>query len=317
VDQSMAYRLAHRAGELLHSGLARRPGLAEHWFSALSLLRHAPPSAYKQRIVNSVAAVDWPKVTIRPQRVVLGSSTEVVIRPHPGEFDFQALLDDRLDYERSLFQWLEQQLGEYDAVVEIGANVGVFTVFMAQLKRARGWTKPRVVSFEPSRSAFARLLDNLALNGCDSEVFNCAVSDRGGVAELYEPQGHLTNGSLDAGFAGLFSSEVRASRVLTIGSDEIAAIVPDAGRTLLKIDVEGAEPLVLRGLKPWIERVKPDVLVEVLPGFDQTLRDQDYFAALGYRFMRIEERGPIDVAPYEASGHHRDHFLAAPPASPR
>jgi FkbM family methyltransferase len=309
---SKSYRLLHRAGGLLHAELARRPALAQRWFSALSLLRHAPDGAYKQRIINSVAATEWPALSIAPQRVVLGSATEVSIRPHPGEFDFRALLDRRLDYERPLFEWLEASIGGYDTVIEIGANVGIFTVFLAALKRARGASKPRVVSFEPSREAFARLLDNLALNGSDSEVFNCAVSDRGGVAELFEPQGHLTNGSLDPSFAQLFSSEVRKNRVLVISGAELTAIAPSPGKTLLKIDVEGAEPLVLRGLRDWAQATRPDVLIEVLPGFDGALREQDYFAALGYRFMRVEERGPVEVAPYEASDQHRDHLLLAP-----
>jgi len=309
---SKVHSWAHRAGGALHTELARRPALAERWFSALSLLRHVPPGEYKQRIINSIAATEWPQLTIKPQRVVLGASTEVVLRPHPGEFDFQALFDQRLDYERPMFEWLESSLGNYDTVIEIGANVGIYTVFMAALKRARGLRKPRVVSFEPSREAFARLLDNIALNGGDSEVFNCAVSDRAGVAELFEPHGHLTNGSLDPSFARTFSTDVRSTRVLVIGGDELALIAPSPGRTLLKIDVEGAEPLVLRGLRSWVEASHPDVILEVLPGYDSTLREQDYFGALGYRFMRVEQRGPVDVAPYEASNEHRDHLLLAP-----
>lgn len=309
---SAAYRFMHRTGNALHAQLARHPALAQRWFSTLSLLRHAPPGGYKQRIINSVAATHWPALTLKAQRVVLGASTEVWMRPHPGEQDFSVLLDRRLDYERPIFDWLERELGGYDTVVEVGANVGVFTVFMAAYKRDKGLGRPRIVSFEPSREAYARLLDNLALNASECEVYNCAVSDRGGVAELFEPQGHLTNGSLDSGFARLFSSEVRSSRVLTISGTELGAIVPFAGRTLLKIDVEGAEPLVLRGLRDWITTVQPDLILEVLPGFDQALREQDYLAPLGYRFQRFEDGGPVDVAPYAASPHHRDHLFLAP-----
>jgi FkbM family methyltransferase len=151
------------------------------------------------------------------------------------------------------------------------------------------------------------LLNNLSDRRCLANV-----GTEGGVAELFEPHGHLTNSSLDPNFARLFSNDVRSNRVLVIGGDELAAIAPDAGRTLLKIDVEGAEPLVLNGLRSWVAASRPDVILEVLPGFDRALRDQDYFGALGYRFMRVEERGPVEVTPYEASNKHRDHLLLAP-----
>jgi FkbM family methyltransferase len=262
--------------------------------------------------MNSVAATAWPELTIKPQRVVVGSSTEVLIRPHPGEMDFSALFGQRLDYENPVFEWLEGALASYDTVIEIGANVGIFTVFMSALKRARGLAKPRVVAFEPSRKAFARLIDNLALNDSDCEVFNCAVSDRGGVAQLFEPKGHLTNGSLDPKFAHLFSTDVRSNHVLVVSGAELSAIAPQPGRTLLKIDTEGAEALVLRGLREWIEACRPDVLIEVLSLYEPDLREQDYFAALGYRFTRIENGGLVEVAPYASSQEHRDHLLLAP-----
>jgi len=309
---SRAYRLMHRAGGLLHAELARHPAVAERWFAVLSLLRHAPPGAYKQRITNSVAAIDWPALSIKPQRVRLGTSTHVWLRPHPGEFDFSALLERCLSYEMAIFEWLERTLRGYDTVVEIGANVGVFTVFMSEVKRAKALPKLRIVSFEPSREAFTRLLDNLAFNSSDSEVYNCAVSDRGGVIEFFEPRGHLTNGSIYPSFASVFSSDVRRNRVLTIGGAELEEIVPNPGKTLLKIDVEGAEALVLRGLRPWVTAVRPDVILEVLPGFESALRDDDYFAALGYRFFRFEDSGPVEVEPYEPSPSHRDHLLLAP-----
>src|SRR5689334_16227425 len=175
---SPAYRAAHQLGLDLHRLLARHPRAAERWFNALSVLRHAPPTILRQRLSNSVAAVRWPELRVAPQRVRLGSTTtSIVVRPHPGEPDFAALMSRTLAYEPEVFEWLEARLGQYDTVVEIGANVGLFTAFMAARKRHAGWNRPRILSFEPSRTAFARLLDNLALNDVDVEAFNCAVGE--------------------------------------------------------------------------------------------------------------------------------------------
>lgn len=309
---SPAYRLAHDLGSDLHRLLARHPRAAERWFGALSWLRHVPAGDFRVRLLNSVAAVRWPELRVKPQRVVLGSSTSVVVRPHPGEPDFEAVVSPKLPYEADLFRWLEGKLGDYDTVVEIGANVGLFTAFMAVRRRDAGTGRPRIVSFEPSRTAFARLLDNLALNDCHVEAFNCAVGTHTGVAQFHEPAGHLTNGSLDRGFAGIFSSDVRSGPVLVIGAAEVAALVGEPGKTLLKIDVEGSEPLVLRGLRPWVSAVRPDVIIEVLPVTEASLRADDYFGELGYRFYRFEQGGPVPIAPYDASPQHRDHLLLAP-----
>jgi hypothetical protein len=76
--------------------------------------------------------------------------------------------------------------------------------------------------------------------------------------------------------------------------------------------VEGAEVEVLRGLRPWIEKHRPDLIVEVLAGYADELRATDFLGALGYSFLRIEGTGPVPVTPYEASESHRDHLLLAP-----
>jgi hypothetical protein len=122
----------------------------------------------------------------------------------------------------------------------------------------------------------------------------------------------LTNGSFNQEFARIFSSDVRASRTLVISAAEIDALVGTTGRTLVKIDVESAEPLVLRGLRPWLEARLPDIILEVLSEVESELREQDFLAKLGYRFYRLEPAGPVPVAPYEASSFHRDHLLLAP-----
>ena len=309
---SRSYGVARGAARGLHTLLARQPRAAELWLSALAMMRHLPDGTLKLRVANSVASVVWPELSLPPQRVVLGDQTEVWLRPHPGEADFGALLSRRLVYEPEVFRWLEAELLAYEAVIEIGANVGLFTVFMGERARRAGRSTPRFFAFEPSRTAYARLLDNLALNDLDAQVFNCAVGSERGLAAFHEPRGHLTNGSLVREFAGLFASEVRSSQVEVVAADEIGALVARGARTLVKIDVEGAETQVLAGLRPWLCEQKPDVILEVLPSLQDELRERDFFAALGYRFFRLEPDGPVPVAPYEAHPSHRDHLLRAP-----
>jgi len=53
-----------------------------------------------------------------------------------GEADQSVLFTKRLDYEQPVFCWLEKNATErYDIVIEIGANVGLYTVFLDALIR--------------------------------------------------------------------------------------------------------------------------------------------------------------------------------------
>jgi FkbM family methyltransferase len=260
-----AYQFLHRAGELVHRSAARHPAIAHAYLGALSALRLLPDGDYKQRVINSVTARTWPALKLPVLAVTVGQHTQIRLRPHVGEFDFEALLSRRLQYERDVFAVLEDRMADYDAVIEIGANVGVYTAFFCQHQRETpSGPRPAVFAFEPSREAYARLLDNLAHNAGVATAFNCAVASHTGFMDFFEPAGHLTNGSLRADFAAIFSSDVARTTVATLDGESVLRLVGDAARVLLKIDVEGAEAEVLRSLAPMIARRRPDILIEVL-----------------------------------------------------
>ena len=91
----------------------------------------------------------------------MGRDTETLIVPHLGEFDQRALFSKRLDYEEPVFRWLSDNFPEkYDLIVEIGANVGVYTIFLDALAKNRSTLQLRqIVAFEPSPGAYGRLFD--------------------------------------------------------------------------------------------------------------------------------------------------------------
>src|SRR5436853_2547835 len=99
-------------------------------------------------------------------------------------------------------------------MIEIGANVGVFSAFVGATAHAQSHAL-RVFAFEPGRAAYARLIENLQLNRLnDVQTFNCAVGHETGFADFFEPVGHLTNGSLSREFASQFNEDVRCTRTL-------------------------------------------------------------------------------------------------------
>ena len=205
-------------------------------------------------------------MTFRPLPVTVGCRTKIRLIPHIGEADQAALFRNRMDYESEVFEWLEKEAGQYDAVIEIGANVGIYTAFFDALAKTGGETRLRsIVCFEPSTKACERLSANLAANGCKHVTAHCAaVGQSSGTMDFFEPEGHLTNGSLVRNFAGFFSATVNTRPVQVRGPEHIAALLERYPKVLLKIDVEGYEPELLDALTDAILRYRPHLVVEVL-----------------------------------------------------
>ena len=243
----------------------------------------------RQQVLNSMATVTWPENALGSCRVTLGSGTQVKLHPHNGEFDFAAVLGGRMHYEEEVFSFLDSRIADYDAVIEIGANVGVFTVYFGKQLEQRGGL---VYAFEPSRQAYARLSQNISVNGlANVSSFAVAVGAETGFATFHEPEGHLTNGSLVPTFAAIFSQRVKATRVLVVGAESLSALVDEQKRVLVKIDVEGYEAPLLKALVPFLHQVKADVLLEVLPEFEAEIDEAVKLLPAEYQRYAITRSG--------------------------
>ncbi len=195
------------------------------------------------------------------------------------------------EYEEPTARAIEALLAPGDTAVDVGANFGYFTV-LAGRRVGRGG---RVVAFEPLPAMRRELEANVALNQLPQcRVRSEAVSDRAGAAALFEGP---------AGNPGLSSLRALADagpplEVETVTLDE--ALAGDEPVALVKIDVEGAELKVLRGMAGLVERRRPDVVLEVT---DRFLREMgDSAEALfrrardwGYRIYRIDWPGLVPV----------------------
>lgn len=131
-----------------------------------------------------------------------------------------------------------------DVIYDIGANVGVFTVFFAK----RAGEKGRLLAFEPEDKAYARLLENVKVNKLSNvEPYQLALGDESGTVTLYA----------DADAASGVHSAVRApgdrvessAQVITVlPGDEFASRFRAPAANMIKLDVEGMELEALRGL---------------------------------------------------------------------
>ncbi len=154
-----------------------------------------------------------------------------------------------MGYEHEVFQFLDSLLQQYDTVIEIGANVGIFNLFLSKKLQEKGG---RVFAFEPSQKVYSRLVRSLAVNGlANVSCFGGAIGVETRLSSFYKPEGDLTNVSLVFEFAGCFSDQVRAVTVLVLGVPEVAALVrlaacvgKDRCRRIRGICEQGVGPVV-------------------------------------------------------------------------
>ena len=143
--------------------------------------------------------------------------------------------------------------------VDVGAHVGLFAVNMA----ARVGPTGRVYAFEPLERNASLLERSIKENGFEGRLVleRCAVASEVGTGALT-----CESESINSGGAFLLNRGEDApsghvmTHVRTVSLDAYG--FPDPVR-LLKLDAEGAEPLVIEGAKEMIARDRPIILTEV------------------------------------------------------
>lgn len=182
-------------------------------------------------------------------------------------------------WEPSLTAYVRSRLRPGDVFVDIGANVGYFTLLAARLVGPDG----HVVAIEPLPRTVERLRSNVAANQlANVSVVPLVASDRDGDVEIY--QGPATN----LGRSGTMPMADGAA-VGRVGARTAASLVPEElwpRVRVVKIDVEGDEHAVIAGLSPLLRRLPEgaSVVTEVAP---DRLRDRGADAASLFERMAV------------------------------
>lgn len=173
--------------------------------------------------------------------------------PGPGP----AFLAADRTYEPALMSVLDQL--QEGTVLDIGANLGFLTVRAARRLGDRG----HVLAFEPHPIRFEYLQRNLRLNGVQNvTAFQCALGDHIGEATLHDVDPRLGPRPIDATMTAVTGGATFQVAVRTV--DEVLAKEERRGDVrLVKIDVEGYEPQVLRGMSNTMGQ-RPAIVFEAL-----------------------------------------------------
>lgn len=169
---------------------------------------------------------------------------------------------------------LEEWVTSGDWVIDVGANVGHYTVQLSRLAGPSG----RVLAFEPVRDTFELLAHIVSITEASNvSLFNVAASYQIGIAGMSAPQ--FASGLTNYYMAHLTRGDTEFN-VLTIPID---SLIPPKRVTLIKIDVEGHELQALRGMQALLQRDAPRLIVE-----GRSMEVESFLIGLGYQFIELK-----------------------------
>lgn len=151
-------------------------------------------------------------------------------------------------YEYRLLELIARQV-RGGIFVDVGANIGNHALYLAD-------NFDQVICFEPNPPIVARLRENIALSGASNIVVHAVGL---GETEGTLPFHHNTAGNAGGGTFVDADFPVSDTLPIRVGDEVLRDCGPIA---LLKVDVEGFEPFVFRGLRGTIAKHRPIVVFE-------------------------------------------------------
>ena len=155
------------------------------------------------------------------------------------------------------FSEIHNFVNEGDWAIDVGANIGHYTIKLSELLGAKG----RVIAFEPIPVTFAHLAENtLHSKYKNITLINAAVSEKTEMVGMSIPD-------FDTGLKNYYEASISNkisdtdTSVLTLSIDSLQI---DHKISLLKIDAEGHEPAVFSGAMKLIEKNLPVIIVETV-----------------------------------------------------
>ncbi len=194
-------------------------------------------------------------------------------------------------FERDTLRALEALVRSGATVLDVGANIGAHTLHLARLVGEKG----RVIAFEPTDFAIAKLRANLHANPAllpRVDVHQAFLIGKAGAAALTAVASSWPVDGTEADDAQWGSRAMEVTGAVATTVDAVIAASGDPEVNLIKMDVDGHELEVLEGAERLLARRRPIILMELAPyvfhppeKFDQMVnllaRSNYVFQALG------------------------------------
>jgi FkbM family methyltransferase len=265
------------------------------------------PIGIRMKTAQKIALARLAYRTIHLARAAAGRSDRCIVARDGVNFDLD--LAEGIDFaiylgvfERGTRSALKKLVKPLSVVLDIGANIGVHTLLLADLVGSSG----RVLSFEPTEFAIRKLRRNLELNPDLAKrvtPFHCFLASKDGAevpGSIYSSWPLTEAEELHGKHLGQ-AMPTDTARARSI--DGVLAELGGPAVQLVKIDVDGFESEVLRGATALLRDVRPIFVMELSPYVlverGSSLQELlSFFVPNGYRFFheRTGDRLPSEVA---------------------
>jgi len=254
----------------------------------LAYLPRLVPRAWRRRLLDSWLASVFRKAFI----FMVGESTTVVTLGPPLEgYQMRVNLQMQKAYiygtfEEALVRFILDTVQDGWNVFDVGANIGYVALLIASRTPAG-----RVYAFEPLPSNFACLQENADRNKMPN--LHCELRALGETTKQmtfhYRAEALTAGGSIVNSVPYGVDKAIMTTEVAVIPGDEYMREHAVQRLDLVKIDVEGAEGLVLRGMLQTLRTYRPLVVVELHSFEGSTAPDVPAFLSdLGYNCHMLD-----------------------------
>lgn len=275
-------------------------------------IKMMPPSHFRKFIYDAVYIryCGWRRMELVGQ-TVFGAKMRLTL---PDSIQTKIFLTGT--WEPSITKFISSTLRLGDIFVDIGANVGYYSLLASKIVGNAG----KVYAFEASPSIFRRLADNASMNNAKNIVLHhVAVSNSAGECTIWiSPEGNLGHSTIIDNVA-LADGHKKESLVRC---DTLAALMPVDDllqARIIKIDIEGAERYAIEGILQHLPDFSPSTewLVEMSPDFSPGgAADVEWifekFVAAGYSGYLIENSYSNNYASNDAESFKLTMLHAAP-----
>ena len=141
-------------------------------------------------------------------------------------------------------------------VLDVGANIGITSIIFSELF-------DEVIAFEPSKETFNVLLENLQTNNIKNvKALNYGLGDKEKESNIMIPLNEASSAAVTQEYKNIQNYDFDKVEI-KVGDLELKKEINDKRIGLIKIDVEGLELEVLKGLKNTIKENTPIIILEM------------------------------------------------------
>jgi FkbM family methyltransferase len=206
------------------------------------------------------------------------------------------------EFEKNETLLCKEYISEKSIVLDIGANIGLHSIYFSSLAK-----EGCILSFEPSLTTFKFLAENVA-NIPNIVPINLAISNEGKVASFYHTSDNAYSSLMDTRRKAVVS----IVKVPCMKVDDVVSGLCLNRVDFVKIDVEGLEFEVLKGMVEVISKYQPVIFCEIYKGESSNQRPDEtvqFLIEKGYRAFVMAQGKLID---YERHNDSLYNYLFLP-----